>query len=408
MFYIKSSTTKGIGEYKLTNWTDYDVDTAIPFCTGQGDDLIEFLTYNNMGSKKDLFVIQSCIHSYPEDLHEFLYDALMKRIKLKVSPAMINEVYGKGFLPSIDYMPPDTYFDRDNVLYIRDKQYIAYQKVGGVKCVAIKEKGGVQLYGRNGELIFNLDLIEREIERLPHDNMVLDGFILYNGKEPLTYEERNKKTTSGIRSKSTIRTMTFWIYDFISLEDYKNKLGTLKYRDRLVILQNLINHRQHLKLPKILYDGVARSAIKDLYDEARLKKAGGIYLYLKEGYYTFHKSPVYVEFKSFYQVEATIVDYKMIEGTDLLSCFIVSYNQQIASVYLGYLQEEREKFGQDPYLYIGEKVIIQCNRIKQNEDGTQQIITPVFLRFKDRKDFYYGPSKSQRNKMQKLYLLRDM
>lgn len=380
LFYIRSPTTKGIGEFKLSNWTDYDTRTAIPFCTGYGNDLIEYLTYNNRGSKKDLFIIQSCIHSYPEDIQPFLYQALIKKVNIRVSVAVINEVYGKGFFPTIDYMKPDDYFDRDNILYIRGKQYVAMEKVGGMKCIAVKEHGAVQLYGEAGIPLANLSCIENEIARLPQNNIVLDGFILYNGKENLTYEERNKKTSSGMRSKSEIKTMTFWVYDYIALTDYRKKVGTQTYKERREILINMLEKGKYVKLVPSLYEGVARNVIKDLYNDAKAHQAGGIYLYLRFGYYTFHRSSACVELKTLYEIPLTIVDYVLQENSELLSYFIVDYNGVRVSVPLGYTVEERQKYGQDTYLYIGKKAIIQyCKEIIRQSDGVKTISSPAFL-----------------------------
>lgn len=378
IFYIKSLTTKGIGKYKLTTWTEYDPEDALPFCTGNGNDLIEYLTYVNRGNKKDMSVIHASIRQYPEDLWEFLYKSVMKDLRMFLSPMAINEVYGKDFIPLIEYMQPADYFANDNNVYIRNKKYVITPILAGVKCVAIKTNGSVQLYGPNGVVFTNLQCIEDELRNSLAEDMVFDGCVCYAGPEELTYEERCKKSSSGLKKKENITTHIFYVYDCLTVKEYNNRKGEITYKDRRAYLSDLLANGKYVKSVPRLYDGLNRLPIKQWWDKAKADNDGGIYINLNSAPYQFRKSAGYTVLRSLYEIEAVIVDY-ILDENNSFKYFIVEYNGKRINIPLGYTNEQKEKFNEDTYLFIGQKCLIQHSGEKKRQDGEPYLACPTFV-----------------------------
>ena len=87
----------GISTKKLSKSVKYD---TTPIQTWR--DMMMYLEANNTGRDTDIAIVQGFVSLQPEEHKEYYRQLVTKSLKLGIDAKIVNNVYGKGFIPVFD------------------------------------------------------------------------------------------------------------------------------------------------------------------------------------------------------------------------------------------------------------------------------------------------------------------
>jgi ATP-dependent DNA ligase len=296
-----------------------------------------------------------------------------KKLRIGVSEISINKVFPK-LIPTFELEACEE-IDQTDIL---DSNWIIQPKYDGLRCVLIFEGG--QFFGavsRNGKEMFNIDHIGQEVQKVVKEG-VLDGEI---------YGEDWNESLSVVKSSKTSKTsktLKFYVFDFLSLEEWRSKQGSRTLEKRLDILQRLFpkDTSSVSLVPNVKVRNTAEA-----WDKAKA--------YLKEGYegavaknlnslYIFDRTRDWLKLKFVITKDLPIVDFKEGEGkyVGMLGAFVCKLpNGTLVDVGGGYKDVQRVEFWKHRKSMIGKIIEVKAQEI--TKDGSMRF--PVFKRVREDK-----------------------
>ena len=107
-------------------------------------------------------------------------------------------------------------------------------KLDGLRLIAVKSKGEVTLYTRNGSVLETLPRIAAAVAALPQDNIVFDGEGMASSWEDsssVMMSSKSKKDDAGMR---------YHIFDVLPLQEWIDQRSDALYHDRLLTLKLIL------------------------------------------------------------------------------------------------------------------------------------------------------------------------
>lgn len=221
----------------------------------------------------------------------------------------------------------DEYFSKDTWIY--------EEKFDGVRCIAIKKNGNVQLISRNKNIMNNAyPSLVQAFERQTADNFIVDGeIVVLNAKGVSDFEllqgRINLKELAKIKVKSAHSPVIYDIFDVMYAGGYD--LQHMPLLARKQVLKKLLTFNKTLVFTKhIVGDGLAyfKQACRLHWEGVIAKRADSTYVGVR--------SPNWLKFKCIMKQELIIVGYTEPRGSrQYFGALLVGYYKDQQLMYAG-------------------------------------------------------------------------
>tara|TARA_R110000787_G_scaffold145700_1_gene259515 strand:- start:1250 stop:2566 length:1317 start_codon:yes stop_codon:yes gene_type:complete len=313
---------------------------------------------------------------------DIIYNIIDRDLKMGASTSSINKVIPE-LIPTFKVALANPY----NVKRVdfQSGDWYGSRKLDGVRCICRKEMNTVTFFSRSGKEFLTLDNLANEISKIGGD-FILDGEICMVDKDG---NEDFQGIMKQIRKKNhQIDNPKFFVFDYLTLEEFDNKVGTTPLTERL--------SNGHDHLPKnINSDMLAFLPQEQLTTEEQFtemakeaEEAGfeGIMVRKNIGYEG-KRSHNLLKVKKFHDAEYTVLETvngnirwtengKQIER-ECLSSIIIEHKGCRVSVGSGFSKEQREMYHSSPQDIIGKTVTVQYFEETENQQGGSSLRFPV-------------------------------
>ena len=257
-------------------------------------------------------------------------------------------------------------------------------KLDGLRLIAVKQRGEVLLFTRNGTPIETLPRIKAAVEAIPLDDFVLDGECIgadWNESASVIMSAKSKKDDSNMR---------YHVFDWVPLSDWQMQKTDLAYESRLSILAPLVQAAPEgpLRLVKSV-TAADEAELRSFYSQCLDEGYEGVMLKDMGASYQWKRSPGILKLKPVATEEGVIISwYEANRGTKREGQFggfnVLTPNGVVTKVGGGYKDDLKAQiFKEGPDNWIGSVVEVEHQPPFTN-DGRLRF--PVFSRFRHSAD----------------------
>lgn len=268
-------------------------------------------------------------------------------------------------------------------------------KLDGLRCVAIKKNGIVEMYTRNGTLLETLPRIKKFLEtNITIDNVVFDGEALsstgtWNDSVSVVMSKKTKKDDSDI---------VYHVFDMIDLVSWEKQLVDVKntFTDRKSALTSVLKDLKETDPVQHVSGVICKSDndIRQYYASIMNQGYEGVMIKDLNAPYYFKRTNSVLKLKPITTFEGVIVDsFEGRENTKREGQFggfeIILSNGIITRVGSGFDDSWRAQIGLDPTQYFGQIIEVEGQPDPMTANGLTEdgkIRFPVFSRFRDESD----------------------
>ena len=321
-------------------------------------------------------LMQETFKQSSELQEKWMRKILKKNLAIGVSTKTINKVQ-PNLIPTFEVSLAQK-FERKRM---SDWVYIE-PKLDGIRCLAIVENGEAKLFTRQGKLVTNFDdTVGKELLSL--DDGCYDGEIMSTDFTELMRQVYRKEDKN-------ISDVYFAIFDYLTLEEWKEKKGKNTLKDRKNILNKKISKshaKENLKyIKQVRYEPEllpSNKALKESHDRWVAQGYEGIMIKDTDAVYHFKRDWSVMKYKVFFDADCEIIALQ--EGTGKhsgkLGSFLVDYKGTQVNVGSGLTDTIREQIWEDPNSHIGR--IIEVRYQEETPDGSLRF--PTFVCFRNDK-----------------------
>jgi len=167
------------------------------------------------------FILQ---HKEYEDL---IFSIIDRNMEIRASSSVINKVI-PDLIPTFDVALATKY--ESKFCDFENEVWLASRKLDGVRCIIRKENDKITAYSRQGNEFTTLQKVLDDVARMP-GNFVLDGEICLMDKDG---NEDFQGIMKQIKRKDhTIAYPNYIVFDYLTLEEFDNKVGNERLGDRI-------------------------------------------------------------------------------------------------------------------------------------------------------------------------------
>lgn len=376
-FLLDSNITTGLSKKKINKKVQIYQNTYSDI-----RDMFRYLSLHNSGTDINIGVVQGYINSLDEDLQDFVRGLLTKSLKIGADAKTVNRVI-PGLIPVHDIMLANKYEGK-----IKEDVSMSL-KMDGIRNSIITVNGITKALSRQGKEIDGIDYILDEYEELGLTNYFVDGELIRVNKENLSSDENFRLTTKIVNSKSNNKEgLEFIVFDITPMEDYINKKSSIKYKDRLKLMNELIGDKgKHIKLVEKFGITNDTNIIEEKLNEVIKNGQEGLILNTLNGKYEFGKRPKsLLKVKKFNEADVLCVGVDEGEGRlknmagSLVCKFIYKGEECTVEIGTGLNDSDRKLIFDNPSLVIGKVVTIKYFEIsKDSKTGKYSLRFPSFL-----------------------------
>lgn len=368
----------GISSKKIKKKITDNYDVHIPITiTG----LMNYLEENNSGRDVDIYVVQQCLNQLKtKEEKDLLTSIATKNLKVGITEKTINKVYGKGTIPSFSVMLAESFDKKEKT--VNEEFYITL-KLDGNRSVCIVEDNDVKFYTRQGKSIEDMIELEEQFKELP--NGVYDGEILLRNESNMSSDELFRATQKAIRKDGNKRNLEFYIFDTLTISEFKKGESKRVYSQRRNLLDTVIsqytNNSDNIKVLPILYKGKDKSVIPLILKQVEQAGYEGIMINTADGLYKTKRTNDLLKVKSMKSADLLVMS--MEEGTGRnegrLGRINVEYKGGLTGVGSGFTDDERDLYWKNPDDIVGKIVEVQFFEESIDEKTKQPSLRfPVF------------------------------
>jgi len=314
---------------------------------------------------------------------DLIFNIIDRDLKMGANTTSINKAVHPDLIPTFKVALANPY----NVKRVdfQSGDWYGSRKLDGVRCICRKEMNTVTFYSRSGKEFLTLDNLANEISKIGGD-FILDGEICMvdeNGNEDF------QGIMKQIRKKDhQIDNPKFFVFDYLTLEEFDNKVGTTPLVERLKngydSLPENINSDMVEFLPQEQL--TTEEQFTEMAKDAEEAGFEGIMVRKNVGYEG-KRSHNLLKVKKFHDAEYTVLDAingnirwtengKQVER-ECLSSIIIEHKGCRVSVGSGFSKEQREMYYESPQDIIGKTVTIQYFEESKNQTGGYSLRFPV-------------------------------
>jgi DNA ligase-1 len=308
-----------------------------------------------------------------------IYNILDKDLKTRAGASLINKAI-PGLIPqfkvalaeAIDVLPD-----------FETEEWLGSRKLDGVRCIIRKEQDEISAHSRAGNEFETLQLVLDDVLNIPGD-FILDGEICIvddNGSEH--FQDVMKEIR---RKDHTIKNPKFFIFDYLTLEEFDTQVGTTKLEDRYTNLQGCDLESTNTLTLLEQYPLESEIQFTEMVKEAEEHGYEGIMVRRNTGYKG-KRSKDILKVKKFHDAEYEVVscdfeNHRIIrEGQEVLMPMLaqvyITHKGNEVAVGSGFSQEQRIKYEANPELIIGKTITVQYFEESQNKEGLYSLRFPV-------------------------------
>lgn len=362
-------------------------------------EVIEYYKQNQTGTMANAAYGRSFIEQYEGAERELAIAMVTKNLTIGVAIKLLQDVYGKNFIPKIDVMLGKKYEDYHGKV---KGPFIVTEKLDGTRRIIIKQNGSVRMFSRSGIEDSGLVDIESDAMLLP-DNCVYDGELLAQGnfKDSIALRQATNSITStnGIRSG-----LDFHIFDMIPVEEYQSGPTTPAWMRKLLLGSvlgdksvQLINKEftdfempalRCIKAVPILGVIEEYAEIKTIAQKIWDRGGEGVMLNTFFGPYELKRSKELLKVKKVDSYDLPIIGYQEGNGkySGMLGALVVDYKGNEVAVGSGFTDYDRQDVWTRRDDIIGQLIEIDSFGESKNNTGTLSLSCPIFKGFRSDKE----------------------
>ena len=317
---------------------------------------------------------------------ELIWNIIDRNLKTRSTSSMINKVIPNA-IPTFDVALANTYDEKTKkkVDFSKDSWFLS-RKLDGVRCLAFfDEVGEVTFTSRSGKPFETLGNLKEELEDLNIRSSIMDGEICMmddGGNEDFQSIIKEIK-----RKDHTIEKPMYKIFDFISLDDFENKISDNILSERQDILGLVLDQRdgtyyemleQHLITGVDMVEEKMNLAIKAGWEGLMLRK---------DDVYRGKRSNDILKVKKFYDAEYTVIELEngthrvIVDGKEveeiMLSNVVIEHKGNRVQVGSGFSHEERRNYFQNPSKILNKMITVSYFEETTNQNGEYSLRFPV-------------------------------
>ena len=311
-----------------------------------------------------------------------IYNIIDRDLKMGASTSSINKVI-LNCIPTFKVALANPY----NVKRVDFKSgdWYGSRKLDGVRCICRKENDIVTFFSRSGKEFLTLGNLENEILKIP-GNFILDGEICMVDKDG---NEDFQGIMKQIRKKDhQIQNPKFFVFDYLTLEQFDNQTGTTPLTFRLELGKNSLPENINSDMLEFLPQEqlTTEEQFTEMAKEAEEAGFEGIMVRKNVGYEG-KRSHNLLKVKKFHDAEYTVLgttnafirwteNGKQVER-ECLSNITIEHKGCKVNVGSGFSKEQREMYFKSPQDIIGKTVTIQYFEETENQTGGYSLRFPV-------------------------------
>lgn len=262
-------------------------------------------------------------------------------------------------------------------------------KLDGLRCVAVKHKGEVTMFTRNGTVLETLPTVKAALEAAPYDNFVLDGEAMgsdWNESASVVMSRKNGKDDSNI---------VYNVFDALTFDDWTSQQNRDPLSSRVDVAHEIVE--------KISSKSVVQVGGKTVKDQTELMafysktmEGGyeGIMLKDLDSPYVFKRSDAVLKLKPVATYEGVVVGhYEGNRGSKREGLWggfqVLMPNGVVTRCGGGFNDKIRAEIGLNPDAWIGRVVELEGQPDPMTTDGYTvdgKVRFPVFIRQRDTRD----------------------
>lgn len=344
------------------------------------EECIEFAVSSCTGKDTDVAAINAFVYVNQQD-KEFIHGCIAKTIKIGVSEKTINKVFGEGFIFTMDLQLAEKYFE--NMECVEGKEFAVTLKLDGIRCVASKKNGKVNLVARSGQPIIGATEIEDELRSLKEDNFVLDGELLVDDWRNMKSKDAYKATTKIVRKEGSKHGVRLVVFDMVTIKEWNERASESTYKARRNRFRKIAEQCKHIEKVPLLYLGEDTSKINELLRKVTRGSCSqeGLMINIVNAPYQFRRTKDLLKVKSMNDCDLRIVGFQEGKGKykGVLGSLVVEYKGNTINVGSGLTESLRKSFWNDRDNLIGRVIKVQFFEETQDANGNRSLRFPVFL-----------------------------
>ena len=313
---------------------------------------------------------------------DIIYNIIDRDLKMGASTSSVNKVI-PNLIPTFKVALANPY----NVKRVnfQSGDWYGSRKLDGVRCICRKENDTVTFFSRSGKEFLTLENLEKEILKIP-GNFILDGEVCMvdeNGAEDF------QGVMKQIRKKNhQIQNPKFFVFDYLTLEQFDNQTGTTPLTFRLELGKNSLPENINSDMLEFLPQEqlTTEEQFTEMAKEAEEAGFEGIMVRKNVGYEG-KRSHNLLKVKKFHDAEYTVLgttnafirwteNGKQVER-ECLSNITIEHKGCKVNVGSGFSKEQREMYFKSPQDIIGKTVTIQYFEETENQTGGYSLRFPV-------------------------------
>lgn len=377
-FLLDSNITTGLSKKKINKKVQIYQNTYSDI-----RDMFKYLSLHNSGKDANIGVVQGYINSLDEDIQDFVRGLFTKSLKIGADAKTVNKALGYELIYTHAVMLANKYEGK-----LKEDVSMSL-KMDGIRNSIITVNGITKALSRQGKVIDGIDYILDEYKELGLANYFVDGELIRVNKENLSSDENFRLTTKIVNSKSNNKEgLEFIVFDITPIEDYINKKSSIKYKDRLKLMNELIGDKgQYIKLVEKFGITSDTNVIEEKLNEVVKNGQEGLILNTLNGEYEFGKRPKsLLKVKKFNEADVLCVGINKGEGklkdtTGSLVCkFLYKGEECNVEVGTGLSDSDRKLIFDNPSLVVGKVITIKYFEVsKDSKTGKYSLRFPSFL-----------------------------
>lgn len=365
-FLLDSNITTGLSKKKINKKVQIYENTYSDI-----RDMFSYLSLNNSGKDVNIGVVQGYINSLDKDLQDFVRGLFTKSLKIGADAKTVNKVI-PNLIPTFEIMLGS----KADLNKLSKGDKFVTEKHDGCRCFIQIRNGKIIMKSRQNKIFEGLIDIENSIKELGLNNICLDGELLaIDSNYENVYKDTMKIVSTKEKKKYGVKYM---IFDILSIDEFDNKKGVLKYSERRKILDN-IKQNEFINITPILYHGTDNDKVLEVLSICRANGAEGAMVNLDKPY-EFKRSKTLLKLKVMNSCDLKIIGFEEGDGKfkNTLGSLLCDYKGYILGVGSGFNDKQREEIWSNQDKYLGRIAEIQYFEETNNEDGGLSLRFPVF------------------------------
>jgi DNA ligase-1 len=320
-----------------------------------------------------------------KDLVHLILD---KDLKIRSGTKIINKAL-PGTIPEFSVALAENYNDKTVSKISFDREWFVSRKLDGVRCIMIvDEKGNVSSYSRSGKKFETLSLIENQIKSLGLRSFVFDGEICSFDGDKDNFQSIMKEIR---RKNHTIQNASFYVFDFVRLNDFNNKTSADFFNQRLYKLKQTLFGKQ-LDNVEIL-EQISVKSLDDLnmfideFKEDQNRNHWEGLIVRKDEKYKGKRSRDILKVKTFFDAEYVVQSvifgpFRYVKNNveveeEMLSAVVVEHKGNLVQVGSGFTIDQRKYYYHNSGDIIDKTITVQYFEESQNQLGEHSLRFPV-------------------------------